>query len=548
MFISLSLKNNSKKYLKLKRRTALSKSGTDLTMKGVKDSFEYTPDSKIYPYLVEAVTKHNVYYQWRRKYVRENKSGVCPTLTANMGTGGHNVPIVLTQENKICKLTPRQCLNLQGFPMSFTFPDIAISHQYKQIGNSVSIPVVEAIARRLPTMKTFIDLFCGIGGFRIALERLGMECVFSSDIDKYARKTYQHNFGEEPSGDITQIKSEDIPDHDLMTAGFPCQPFSIAGYRKGFEDDRGQLFYQILRIAEDKKTPYLLLENVKGLINHNKGATFSEMVKALEQLGYTVQWEVLNTKDYGLPQNRERLFIIASKEPFEMEWPLPTGTDTFEPLLEEADSDLSPIVLNHLDYHEANTIKEVNDLTIVTEVRPSRCSSRSDGITPCLTAKMGTGGNNVPILLKQRRKLTVNECLKLQGFLKVGDIVGDTEEAINKAILGEGTWKCLQKHRTKHQAKGNGFGYSLFNLDSPYTNTITSRYHKDGAEALLEWGEIPRKFTPGEIARLQGFPEDFNINQVSRTQAYKQLGNAVSPIVVEVIIEKVYCLFKMGST
>ena len=161
---------------------------------------------------------------------------------------------------------------------------------------------------------TFIDLFSGIGGFRLAFESVGGKCVFSSDIDKWANETYFMNFGEYPHGDISEIDENQIPDHDILCAGFPCQPFSIGGYRKGFCDTRGTLFFEIERILKAKKPKMFLLENVKGLTNHDKGRTFKVIKESLWNLGYSLFYQVLNSKDYGVPQNRERIFIVGFRD------------------------------------------------------------------------------------------------------------------------------------------------------------------------------------------------------------------------------------------
>lgn len=158
----------------------------------------------------------------------------------------------------------------------------------------------------------FIDLFCGIGGFRAGFEQNGFECVFSSDFDKKVREVYKNNYNEEPFGDITQVNASEIPDFDVMTAGFPCQPFSISGLKKGFDDTRGTLFFDICRIIEEKRPKVVVLENVKHLIHHDKRKTFSVILKKLKDLGYNVNYRILNTKDFGLPQNRERIFIVGS--------------------------------------------------------------------------------------------------------------------------------------------------------------------------------------------------------------------------------------------
>lgn len=161
----------------------------------------------------------------------------------------------------------------------------------------------------------YVELFAGIGGFRSALDPLGGECVFASEIDKFAQKAYRKLYAGAPElqGDITEIAAETVPDHDLLVGGFPCQAFSIAGYRKGFEDTRGTLFFDVARIASRKQPRVILLENVKGLINHDSGQTFRIMCDVLTDIGYEVKYAVLNTRDFGLPHHRERVFIVATR-------------------------------------------------------------------------------------------------------------------------------------------------------------------------------------------------------------------------------------------
>ena len=170
-----------------------------------------------------------------------------------------------------------------------------------------------------------VDLFAGIGGMRIPFERLGGECVFSSEWDKHAQQTYYHNFGEIPKGDITQIDEQDIPDHDILLAGFPCQPFSIIGEKQGFADTRGTLFFDIERILAEKKPGAVLLENVKQLASHDKGKTFAVIQSRLLNLGYTVYYETLNALDFSLPQKRERVFIVGFREPIAFTFPRGNG-------------------------------------------------------------------------------------------------------------------------------------------------------------------------------------------------------------------------------
>lgn len=183
-------------------------------------------------------------------------------------------------------------------------------------------PSSRAAERLSPKLKTYIDLFCGIGGFHVAANNLGMECLFACDIDEEARKAYQHNFGLYPHGDITSLATKNIPDHDVLCAGFPCQPFSIIGSRKGFSDPRGTLFFEIARIIRDKKPKAVVLENVRQLASINGGKTLENIKDTLEQLGYYVDSRILNALNFGVPQKRERILIIATRRDIgQFPWP-----------------------------------------------------------------------------------------------------------------------------------------------------------------------------------------------------------------------------------
>ena len=304
----------------------------------------------------------------------------------------------------------------------------------------------------------FIDLFAGIGGIRMPFQNLGGKCVFSSEIDKYAAQTYEANYGEKPSGDITQISAETIPDFDILLAGFPCQAFSIAGKRKGFEDTRGTMFFEVERILEEKQQKCFLLENVKGLTNHDKGRTFKVMLDILEnKLNYKVYYKVLNAKNFGLPQNRERIMIVGFKNhDIKFNFPEDTNIET-----------------------------------------------------------------------------------------KLGNILIDNPDT--KYTISDKIWASHQMRKERNRAKGNGFGYSLFNENSNYTSTISARYYKDGSEILIEQnGKNPRKLTPREAARLQGYPDKFKI-VVSDTQAYKQFGNSVPVNMINAVAQEMYKSLKNGG-
>lgn len=301
----------------------------------------------------------------------------------------------------------------------------------------------------------FIDLFAGIGGIRIPFQEQGGKCVFTSEWDKFAQKTYSVNFGETPNGDITKIEANTIPDFDVLLGGFPCQPFSQAGLKKGFSDTRGTLFFEIERIIKEKRPKAFLLENVKQLKGHDKGRTLRVILEHLDMQDYYVKYEVLRAGDFGVPQNRERIYIVGFNRKY---YNIPKDYDFKfpEPTFEKT----------------------------------------------CL-------GN---ILEKN-----------VDGRYTISDSL----------------WEGHQRRKKEHKEKGNGFGYTLFNEKSEYTNTLSARYYKDGSEILIEQnGMNPRKLTPRECARLQGFPENFII-PVSDTQAYKQFGNSVAVPVIRAIAKQI---------
>jgi len=282
----------------------------------------------------------------------------------------------------------------------------------------------------------FIDLFAGIGGFHYGLHDLGLQCVFASELDRKARETYKHNFkqispqlftGEtQPlfNQDITQQDFNLIPDHDVLCGGFPCQPFSIAGYRKGLKDQgRGDLFFTILEIIRRKKPAVIFLENVKNLLSHAQGKTYNYMKTLISEEGYYVTEKVLNTMTYGnLPQNRERLYILGFKSKiayshFAFPQPVPLTTE-FRSMLENKEID-DYFYYNNKPLYE-RLKKEVVKTNTVYQWRRVYVRENKRGVCPTLTANMGTGGHNVPIIKDEKgiRKLTPLECLRLQGFPK----------------------------------------------------------------------------------------------------------------------------------
>jgi len=331
--------------------------------------------------------------------------------------------------------------------------------------------------QQLPTDAdtfTFIDLFAGIGGIRQGFQSTGGRCVFTSEWNEYSKKTYIANFGDDHTivGDIVPYPAEDIPDHDVLLAGFPCQPFSIAGVSKknamgrphGFEcTTQGTLFFDVARIIATKRPKAFLLENVKNLLSHDKGNTFKIILQTLrEELGYDVQYKVIDGKSW-VPQHRERIIIVGFREK--------TGF-SFDDLQPPEEGPLLSSIL-----HTEN----------------------------------GTDQEEPPYT------------------------TGDKAKVHAKYVLTDKLWAYLQAYAAKHKAAGNGFGFGLVGKDNT-ARTLSARYYKDGSEILIDRGKgkNPRRLTPRECARLMGFPDTFRI-PVSDTQAYKQFGNSVVvPVISEV--------------
>lgn len=337
-------------------------------------------------------------------------------------------------------------------------------NQYKEVaeyakmaGMTVQDSVSTAIYIMLSKQKkkkythkfTFIDLFAGIGGMRLAFEEAGGECVYSNEWNKFSQQTYMANFGDMPDGDITQVNADDILDHDILVAGFPCQPFSIAGVSKknslgratGFADKtQGTLFFDVCRILEAKRPKAFMLENVKNLCSHDKGKTFKVITESLNELGYEVFYKVIDGQLF-VPQHRERIIIVGfDRERYGSYFDFEFDIIPKEP---------KPVMADILE-------KNVDD----------------------------------------------------------------------KYTLSDKLWTYLQNYAAKHRAAGNGFGYGIAPLEG-VSRTLSARYYKDGSEVLIEQdGKNPRKLTPRECARLQGFPDSFVI-PVSDTQAYRQFGNSV---------------------
>jgi DNA (cytosine-5)-methyltransferase 1 len=262
----------------------------------------------------------------------------------------------------------------------------------------------------------FIDLFCGIGGFRYGIEmaatgrNLIAECLFSSDIDQECQKTYHQNFGEKPFGNIASINAKDIPNHDVLLAGFPCQPFSIIGHRKGFEDTRGTLFFEIARILEEKRPNAFVLENVKMLRGHNGGKTLNRILSTLENIGYNLECKVLNALDFGLPQKRERIWIVGSRKPISFDWP--DGNVPMTPLIEILEPDVPQkfFASDRIRKKRWAIHKPGSEPTIWHENKSGHISAYP------YSCALRAGASYNYLLVDGERRLTPREMLRLQGF------------------------------------------------------------------------------------------------------------------------------------
>ncbi|SFR38985.1 DNA (cytosine-5-)-methyltransferase [Litoreibacter janthinus] len=381
-----------------------------------------------------------------------------------LGLGPEGAETVQLWENgKGGKITPAKQKAIDALPIKIPYKD----------------------TRKKPAFK-FIDLFAGIGGIRLPFQEFGGRCVFTAEIDKHSKVTYAANFGEVPEkdGDITKFTSSEIPKHDVLLAGFPCQAFSQAGKKQGFLDTRGTMFFEIQRILASHHPKAFLLENVKQLRGHDKQRTLKTIMAILRgeasveipddvqlseearaslgtKLKYDVDFEVLRARDFGVPQIRERIYIVGIRR------------DKGAPA-------------NH------ERIKEMFGRVI--------------------------------------------ENYQLKVPLK--DILVDDPERTQDSTISDKLWTGHKERKKRNRANGKGFGYSLFDRTSEYCSTMSARYYKDGSEILIDQSDLgrnPRKLLPEEARALQGFPEEFVIDRVGKSQLYKQFGNSVAVPVIRAI-------------
>jgi len=332
-------------------------------------------------------------------------------------------------KNGVAKFYKKEAVNFAKEILESQYPEEKITSKVAE--EALQYGIFDTFDVPFPPVEnpkfTFADLFAGIGGFRLALQNLGGKCVFTSEWDRDAKRTYRANFGETPFGDITKEETKQyIPDgFDVLCAGFPCQAFSIAGRRDGFEDTRGTLFFDVAEIIKRKRPKAVFLENVKNLLTHDRGNTFSVILSALEdQLGYKVFHKVLNTMSHAnIPQNRERIFIVAFDPKQVSDWgdfafpdPLPLTT-TIHDFLEK---DKQPDVFYYRESHKyyPKLVETVTKRETVYQWRRIYVRENKSNLCPTLTANMGTGGHNVPLVKDGFgiRKLTPKECFAFQGY------------------------------------------------------------------------------------------------------------------------------------
>ena len=339
------------------------------------------------------------------------------------------------------------------------------------------------------TLK-FFDLFAGIGGFRLGMEKAGHQCIGSCEWDKYARETYKKNFGSYPEyDDAKNLQPKSLPYFDVLCAGFPCQAFSIAGKRLGFEDTRGTIFFEIARIAKEKRPPYLFLENVRGLLSHDKGRTFDTIISTLDEMGYDAEWQVLNSK-YFVPQNRERIFIVGHLRDRHTRQIFPLG-----------------------DFDKETDKQKLKKIGLIgkKDTQSHRVYS-INGISQTLAS--GAGGLGVKT-----------------GLYGVVNDKGTLRGVENSTCIDSNYWKGCDNHAQRtliYTAQVNqNMKQKIQTRDNTWTLSTSANDF-----GVME-GQRIRRLTPKECERLQGFPDNWTIG--SDTQRYKQCGNAVTVPVVEYI-------------
>ncbi|MDR4318696.1 Modification methylase Rho11sI [Niallia circulans] len=409
----------------------------------------------------------------------------------------------------------------------------------------------------------YVSLFSGIGGFEQALNKLGGTCVMASEIDKYANQSYEILYGHPTVGDVTKIAPEDVPDHDLLVGGFPCQAFSVAGKRLGFDDTRGTLFFEIARIAKVKRPKALLLENVKGLISHDKGKTLDTIIQTLADIGYTVDFNVLNSKYFGVPQNRERIFIIAVRDdliehqPWQIEGSNVVakgkkriseieGVKTFNfdwPAQEEVTTRLRDILEDNVD--EKYYLSEEKTAKLVAKLRGREIEvleKREDkDINAICSPEIVTKNQNGTRIKSNDEPMSALTVKDRHGIIEGLPIREATKRGINQGVVEPqmlGAEEVSVKSIGNTNPSGSGMNGQVYDIDAGLAPTLTTNKGEGNRITSAPHYRI-RKLTPRECFRLQGFPDsEFDKlveGGISNSQLYKQAGNAVTVNVISAI-------------
>ena len=460
---------------------------------------------------------------------------VTPTLTANCDRITNSATVLVFENGE------RESDNLTDLNKRYDADEQAdfTQTEAEEWAAEIAIRIQEGNLDPIPTNKpkkfeqydfTYASLFSGIGGFEQALNKLGGTCVFASEFDKFATQSYTALYGDDHlHGDITKIDEKDVPEHDLLVGGFPCQSFSVAGKREGFEDTRGTLFFDIARIAAEKKPKALLLENVKGLVNHDKGRTLDTMIETLNDIGYIVDFDVLNSKYFGVPQNRERIFIVAIREDLTT---LAGGSIEAEPFSEKATTGQTIVPRGKRrigEWAQTFNFDWPEQSEVITRLR--------DILESEVDEKYYLDEERTARLVAQ-----LNETLPAHF---------PTPDDVNNTIRTGGKGSLTAKHNYDHIAepqmlglcdfKGNDAIRRVYSAESDRpTLTTMQGGHQEPKTATAKEGRYRiRKLTPKECWRLQNFPDEafekVKAAGMSDSQLYKQAGNAVTVSVVEAI-------------
>src|SRR5690625_4895008 len=476
---------------------------------------------------------------------------ITPTLTANCDRITNSATVLVFENSEKGSDNLTETLNLYDADEQADFTQT----EAEEWAAEIALRIKEGNLDPIPKNKskkfeqydfTYASLFSGIGGFEQALYKFGGECVFASEIDKFASKAYETLYGGDVlHGDITKIDEKDIPNHDILTAGTPCQSFSVAGKRKGFDDTRGTLFFDVARVAKEKQPKVVWIENVKGLVNHDKGNTLDTMIQTLNDIGYVIDFEVLNSKYFGVPQNRERIFIVAIREDLIEAEPFSEEATTGQTVVPRGKRRIGEWAdVFNFDWPEQAEVStklrdilesNVDEKYYLDEERTAKLVAQLEGQTEEPTGLGLTKQATVPTRLKDESNTLAARDYKGFGNQEMTSVIepqmlGHREPKIaeEQEIRPVLTPERIEKRQNGRRFKGDG--------EESFTLTSQDRHG-------VAIGNPPkyriRKLTPLECFRLQNFPDEAHQALVdagiSDSQRYKMAGNAVTTSVIEAI-------------